>query len=149
MKTQLNTLMIRMLTQYPLHRLRIFPAPAVVDRMAQQDDMLPLRFPVTDPKTGEELRSIRIRKGQVRAFAGASCSGVLVLLGDHRPGFRQFISRPTPCTTPKPRGGLMRTNSGRKDGSPRLMVPPRPPKASVRCLRHRTSPKAGADCSAS
>lgn len=43
----------------------MYPPIAHIERVAQRDDVLPLRFPVKDRKTGKDMHSIRIRKGQV------------------------------------------------------------------------------------
>jgi len=44
--------------------MRIWPPVSHTERVAQKDDILPLRFPITSA-SGEEMTSIRIKKGQV------------------------------------------------------------------------------------
>jgi len=43
---------------------RLYPPSTQLERTAERDDVLPLRFPVKDPKTSEELQYLRIKKGQ-------------------------------------------------------------------------------------
>ncbi|KAG8897481.1 hypothetical protein FRB99_008122 [Tulasnella sp. 403] len=51
--------------------LRVYPPASHTERVAQRDDVLPLRFPITTPE-GEELTSIRIKKGQARLIINVS-----------------------------------------------------------------------------
>ncbi|KAG9009824.1 hypothetical protein FRB94_013563 [Tulasnella sp. JGI-2019a] len=44
--------------------MRIHPAVMHTERVAMKDDVLPLRYPIRDPKTGEGIRSLVIKKGQ-------------------------------------------------------------------------------------
>lgn len=50
---------------YP--RLRMFPPVAQAERVALQDDVIPLKTPIV-ATDGKVLDSIRVRKGQVRRF---------------------------------------------------------------------------------
>lgn len=43
----------------------MYPSITKSTRVAVLDDIIPLRFPVVDPKTGKTLTSIRIKAGQV------------------------------------------------------------------------------------
>ncbi|KAG9035945.1 hypothetical protein FRB95_010153 [Tulasnella sp. JGI-2019a] len=45
--------------------MRLHGSISHTERVALEDDVLPLRFPVKHPRTGEETRSIPIKKGQV------------------------------------------------------------------------------------
>ncbi|KAG9003357.1 hypothetical protein FRB94_003180 [Tulasnella sp. JGI-2019a] len=45
--------------------MRVHPAVMQTERVAMKGDVLPLRNPIRDPTTGEELRSVIIKKGQV------------------------------------------------------------------------------------
>ncbi|KAG8864747.1 hypothetical protein FRB96_003332 [Tulasnella sp. 330] len=44
--------------------LRIFPPTMHTERIALKDDILPLRNPIRDPRTGEEVHSLAIKRGQ-------------------------------------------------------------------------------------
>ncbi|KAG8880307.1 hypothetical protein FRB97_000920, partial [Tulasnella sp. 331] len=44
--------------------LRTHGSVSFADRVALEDDVIPLRFPVKHPKTGAEVRSIAVKKGQ-------------------------------------------------------------------------------------
>ena len=52
-------------------RLRMWPIGGHAERVALEDDVIPLRFPIKD-EAGEELNSIRIKKGQV-SFSHFEC----------------------------------------------------------------------------
>ncbi|KAG9003359.1 hypothetical protein FRB94_003182 [Tulasnella sp. JGI-2019a] len=44
--------------------MRVHPATMHTERVAEKDDVLPLRNPVRDPRTGKEVRNVTIKKGQ-------------------------------------------------------------------------------------
>ena len=48
-----------------LPRLRMWPIGSHIERMADKDDVIPLRFPLVT-KTGQTLNAIQVQKGQVR-----------------------------------------------------------------------------------
>lgn len=49
--------------------MRLHGSISYTERVALEDDVIPLRFPVKNPKTGAEVRSISVKKGQVRISA--------------------------------------------------------------------------------
>ncbi|KAG8882510.1 hypothetical protein FRB97_008136 [Tulasnella sp. 331] len=59
--------------------LRLYPSVDHTERVALQDDILPLSVPVKDPKSGKEINSVRIRAGQVIRKRRSEVFGV-----DHR-----------------------------------------------------------------
>ncbi|KAG9035967.1 hypothetical protein FRB95_010175 [Tulasnella sp. JGI-2019a] len=44
--------------------MRFHPVAMHTERVAMKDDVIPLRTPVRNPKTGEEVKSVMIKKGQ-------------------------------------------------------------------------------------
>lgn len=60
----------------------MYPISMHTERTAQRDDVLPLKFPVKDRKTGELIHSVRITKGQVR-FRKAYSERVWTVLTFH------------------------------------------------------------------
>lgn len=56
--------------------MRIHPAVSNTERIAMRDDILPLRTPVRDPRTGELVNSVVIKKGQVSALSRQGREGV-------------------------------------------------------------------------
>lgn len=71
--------------------MRCHPSVSYTERIAQMDDVLPLRFPIKT-QDGETLSSIKIRKGQVSAnMVGPMCCSGLTVFSR----FLQVINVPT------------------------------------------------------
>lgn len=94
--------------------------------MATVDDVIPLHFPVNDPRTGRSIRSFRIQKGQVRSCVlmpdiqlHKTYSNIVFFLNlanYNDPRHFSFTHRPFLARNHS--GAMMRMISSHIDGSP-------------------------------
>ncbi|KAG8994783.1 hypothetical protein FRB94_009661 [Tulasnella sp. JGI-2019a] len=68
--------------------LRLCPPLSHVERIATEDDIIPLRFPITNPRTGEPMTSFRIRKGQTFLVHSMPISRQKSIWGDDADDFK-------------------------------------------------------------
>ncbi|KAG8884502.1 hypothetical protein FRB98_002365 [Tulasnella sp. 332] len=68
--------------------MRLHPAAGFLERVAAQDGIIPLRFPVKNRKTGQEMNSVKIKKGQLIYVSHAAVNKLPTVWGPDAAEFR-------------------------------------------------------------